>query len=281
MKQLIREPLLHFAILAGLVFIAYQILSHGRSTEAMTIVVSSQEIERLAALYETEAGAPPSEQDLQTLITDHVQQQALAREARALGMADGDVVIERRLAQKMIFMLSETQALTPPGEAELEAWFSENQDRFREPQRTTFDHIFFSRADDPAVDIALADLQGAPGLAWRSRGDPFMLQRSYTDVSPAELTHIFGTEFAAQMAALDGSNAQWQGPVRSALGTHLVRINAREAAYLPAFSDIRNTVERAWREQAQRRETAQRIQSIVDKYEVEFDGDSGDEDRDN
>lgn len=274
MRKLIREPLLHFVVLAGLVFLAYSVLSDRRSSEDMTISVSSSEIVRLAALYETEAGIRPSDRDLQALINDHIQQQALAREARALGMADGDVVIERRLAQKMIFMLSETRTVSNPNEAELRAWFDQNQDEFQEPQRTTFDHIFFSRADDPEIEATLSALTDDPELEWRQRGNPFMLQRSYSDITRPELMHVFGTDFAAQMDALESESSQWQGPITSALGTHLVRINVRQASYLPEFSDIRNAVEQAWRDQAQRQETARRVQSIVDKYDVEIEGTS-------
>ena len=272
MRKFVREPLLHFAILAGLVFLAYSVMSDGRSSEDMTISVSSSEIERLAALYETEAGTRPNDRDLQALINDHIQQQALAREARALGMADGDVVIERRLAQKMIFMLSETRTVSTPNEDDLRVWFDQNQDQFREPQRTTFDHIFFSSADDPEIEATLSALTDDPELAWRQRGNPFMLQRSYSDITRSELMHVFGTDFAAQMDALESESRQWQGPVRSALGTHLVRINARQESYLPEYSQIRNAVEQAWRDQAQRQETASRIQTIVDKYDVEIEG---------
>lgn len=274
MRMLIREPLLHFAILAGLVFYAYMALSNGRSSEDMTISVSASEIERLAVLYETEAGTPPDHRDLQALINDQIQQQALAREARALGMADGDVVIERRLAQKMIFMLSETRTVSTPTEDELHAWFVQNQDQFRQPQRTTFDHIFFSRADDPAIAATLSALTDDPEQGWRQRGNPFMLQRSYSDITRAELVHLFGTDFAAQMDVLPSESRQWQGPIRSALGTHLVRINARQASVLPEYSDIRNAVEQAWRDQARRQDTGRRIQSIVDKYNVEIEGSS-------
>ena len=264
--------MLHFAILAGLVFLAYSVLNGGRSSEDMTISVSSFEIERLAALYDTEAGTRPNDRDLQALINDHIKQQALAREARALGMADGDVVIERRLVQKMIFMLSETRTVSTPNEDELRAWFDQNQDQFREPERTTFDHIFFSSADDPKIEATLSALTDDPELAWRQRGNPFMLQRSYSDITRSELIHVFGIDFATQMDSLESESRQWQGPLRSDLGTHLVRINARQASYIPEFSDIQNAVEQAWRDQAQRQETARKIQSIVDKYNVEIEG---------
>ncbi|WP_300380836.1 peptidyl-prolyl cis-trans isomerase [Henriciella sp.] len=267
MHRLVREPLVHFVLLAGLIFLGHAWLSErGRSAES-TIVVSQADLERLAELYAVEAGSLPGERDMRGMLVDHVEQQALAREARKLGMAEGDTVIERRLAQKMRFMLSDLDEMEPPSDEVLESWLEEHEDRFAEPARWSFQHVFFTDAEAPKISDALDKLNNGADFDWRSLGEPFMLQREYSELPAREITRLFGSGFTQAVQALEAGDT-WHGPVRSALGTHLVRVRKQTDAYRPPLEDIRPAVEADWRNQGQRERTAKEVQSIVDQYDV-------------
>ena len=68
MKKLLREPLLHFVLIGALVFAVYA-WADGRASQAdHTIHVSAAEMERMAALYTSEAGTLPSAQDMQAML---------------------------------------------------------------------------------------------------------------------------------------------------------------------------------------------------------------------
>ena len=114
MTKIVREPLVHFILLAVVIFGVYQWVTAARQSAERTIVVTQADLESLASLYAVEAGALPTEQDMRAIVTDQVQQEALAREARQLGMAEDDTVVQRRLAQKMTFMLSDLGQVDPP-----------------------------------------------------------------------------------------------------------------------------------------------------------------------
>ena len=68
-------------------------------------------------------------------------QRILAREARALGLDRGDEIIERRLAQKMDFLIADLASLEPPDQDTLRRWFAANGDQFAQPPRASFRHI--------------------------------------------------------------------------------------------------------------------------------------------
>lgn len=267
MHRIIREPLVHFVLLAGLIFLAHAWFSERSQSAANTIVVSQADLERLAELYAVEAGSLPGERDMRGMLVDHVEQQALAREARKLGMAEDDTVIERRLAQKMRFMLSDLDEIEPPSDEVLETWLSDHEDRFAEPARWSFQHVFFTDAEAPEIAEALNTLNSEEEADWRSLGEPFILQREYSELPAREITRLFGSGFTRAIQALEAGDA-WQGPVQSALGTHLVRVRKQTDAYLPPLEDIRPAVEADWRNERQRERTAQEIQSIVDQYDV-------------
>ena len=275
MTRFIREPLVHFVLIAIAIFIGFGWLSGNRQSAESTIVISQADIDRLVSLYVAEAGALPSDQDLRAIIIDQVQQQALAREARRLGMADGDTVVERRLAQKMTFMLSDLAQLEPPGDVELQAWLDDNRSQFEEPVRVSFDHVFFSDPADLRIEETRDALNAQTAPEWRGQGDPFMLQRLYAELPHREIVRLFGSDFADELLALGAPSDVWQGPVSSALGTHLVRITKRTEAYMPTLAQIRPAVVQAWQEESQRQRTADEIANIVSQYEVVIESASG------
>lgn len=276
MKRLIQEPLVHFVLLATLIFGAYQVVTSGRSTSERTIVITQADMERLASLYAVEAGALPTEQDMRAIIIDQVQQEALAREASRLGMAEDDTVVQRRLAQKMTFMLSDLGQIEPPSDEVLQAWLTDHADRFEQPLRLSFDHIYFSSETDPRIGSLLTELAENPDMNWRNTGDPFMLQRRYADLPDREIVRLFGGQFLTGLQALlPKADETWQGPVSSALGTHLVRITERTEARMPLLDEVRAAVLQDWSETEQRRRTTEEINAIVDRYEIVIEGATG------
>ncbi len=276
MKHWIREPLVHFVLLAILIFGAYQVITSGRQASERTIVITQADMERLASLYAVESGTMPTEQDMRAIVIDQVQQEALAREASRLGMAEDDTVVQRRLAQKMTFMLSDLGTVDPPADEVLEAWLTENADRFEQPRRFSFDHVYFSAPGDPRIESARAQLADDPDLNWRGIGDPFMLQRRYADLPDREVVRLFGGQFLEGLSAIPAeTDGTWQGPVSSALGTHLVRITDRADARMPSLEDVRTAVLQDWTETEQRRRTAEEINAIVEQYEIIIEGAPG------
>ena len=271
MRGLIREPLVHFVLAAGLIFVAYSVASAGRAGEAETIHVSAAELERLAALYAAEAGTLPSPEDLRAIVVDHVENEALAREARRLGLGEGDTVVERRLAQKMRFMLDDLAELPTPEETELRTWYTQHSERFTEPGRVSFDHVFLATPDDTRSAALLAQLNGNAPPDWRRSGDPFMLQRQYGNLPVREVIRLFGGDFAEALSALPVSDT-WQGPVPSAIGVHLLRVSSRSPEKLPAFDNIREAVEADWETNTRRRLNAEAVAEVVGRYEVEIEG---------
>lgn len=271
MKRLIREPLVHFVLIAVAIFMAYGWLSDRRASDEQTIRVTASDIDRMAALFTTEAGGLPSEQDMRAMILDHVEQQALAREARRLGLAEGDTVVERRLAQKMSFMITDMEAVTSPEPGELEDWFAQNQELFVEPDRISFQHVFFTRADDPRLDETMQALRDDPEV-WRSLGDPFMLQRTYSELPPREIGRLFGSAFANEIVRASSEQSAWSAPVASALGVHLVRVTARRDGGLPELEAIRDRVQTRWQEEKGRAQARRAVAAIVDRYTIEIEG---------
>jgi peptidyl-prolyl cis-trans isomerase C len=91
------------------------------------------------------------------------------------------------------------------------------------------------------------------GKDWREAGDPFMLQRAYGDLPLREVVRLFGGEFAQALAVTPASDL-WTGPIRSALGVHLVQVSANTPPRLPPFDDVKAMVLADWQDNPARGE---------------------------
>src|SRR5215510_14907754 len=176
--------------------------------------------------------------ELRGLIEDQVREDILYREALALGLEQDDTIVKRRLAQKMDFLAEDVAALRDPRPEELTAWFESHPERFRQPPRASFRHLYFAfdqrqgRAQEDARH-ALAALAGtkAEEVADDAVGDRFMFQSFYPDKTPEQVAQGFGTTFAAALFQL--SPGAWQGPIESGYGWHLVFVDALTSGSIP------------------------------------------------
>ena len=237
-----RSPLLVFLVLGVGLLAVERWLADGNSEER-GVTVTGEQVDALRARWDAQWGRLPTDRELQGLLDEAGREEILYREAWRLGLDRGDPIVRRRLAEKMTFMLQDNAQLPAPGAREVEAYFAAHAERYREPQRTTFRHVYLNRdrRADPqgdAADLLRVVREGADG--WRRAGDPFSLLREYTDRTDREIAELFGADFAA---ALDGLPAgEWHGPLDSALGTHLVQVLNRRTPRRPALDDVRERV---------------------------------------
>ncbi|MEM9669775.1 MAG: peptidylprolyl isomerase [Pseudomonadota bacterium] len=274
MRALLKEPLLHFILVATILFAAYALVQGQRQAAERTIFVPAAELERLGAIYTAEAGTLPGPEEVRGLLADYVRREALAREARRLGLDEGDLVVDRRLEQKMAFVAADLVQLSEPDDTILRDWYDTNIERFQTPVRVTFDHVYFRDGDNPAIASAATALSAAEVDGWRQIGDPFMLQLQYGDLPIREVRRLFGVDFVNSVLELVPSEA-WQGPVRSALGTHFVRLTSRRDIETPAFETVRAQVLSDWQDATRRQLNEDAIAEIISNYDVIIEGIDG------
>ncbi|MFW6093703.1 MAG: peptidyl-prolyl cis-trans isomerase [Pseudomonadota bacterium] len=262
--RLPREPLLYFLAIGAGVFLLSAWTGDDRPRR---VVVDDARRARLADQWQAQMGRRPDEAELQSLVDEWVREEIYYREARAMGLDQDDVIIRRRLAQKLKFLTEDLTSGGTPDEAALRRFYREHAERYREPARYSLSHVYFSgdRRDDAEADARAALAAGAREDA--PAGDPFMLQRSYAERSEREIRELFGAAFAETVAGL--APGEWHGPVRSAYGWHLVEVDARRPARRLAFSEVADRVA-ADRRQARRREANDAYyRSLRENYRVE------------
>jgi len=263
MNNLFREPLLHFLLLGALIFAAYQWLEKDEGG-ATDIVVSIARQDNLAAAFERTWRRPPTASEMEGLIRNFVRQEVAYREAQAMRLDEDDIVIRRRLRQKLELLAQDFAGMSPPTEQDLSGYYAENEDDYRRPGLLSLRHVYCNVDDDPVMaergaNDLLLQLQADPqSVDLTQAGDRIMLPQAFTMATTAELSAMFGDGFAAAVAELP--SGLWSGPVRSGLGLHLVLLTDRVEPVLPAFAAVAADVERDWY-------ARQRVDGLEEFYE--------------
>ena len=130
MNRWLREPLVHFLLLGAAFFGLYALLNSDDSGAPGDIVVTTGQIENIAAAFTRVWLRPPTPDELKEQIDLYVTEEALSREAIKLGLDQNDAVIRSRLRQKMEFLVEDTNAPYEPSEKELEDYLAKHPEQF-------------------------------------------------------------------------------------------------------------------------------------------------------
>jgi hypothetical protein len=250
MKKLLREPLLHFLVLGVAIFAAYGLVSKRRSDEPGKIVISAGQVASIAEAFTRTWRRPPTSEELDGLIRDRVQEEVYSREAMALGLDKDDPIIRRRLRQKMEFVTDDVAALAEPTDDQLGDYLKAHADAFRVEREFTFSQVFLNperHRESLGRDTAelLAQLrQTGENVDLSELGDSFLLERKFQSLPVSEIVKQFGEKFAARLNEL--SPGQWEGPIESGYGVHLVLISERTEGRVPELAEVRDAVRREW-----------------------------------
>jgi hypothetical protein len=272
MKRFLQEPLLHFLLLGAAIFAAYGLINRGSSDARGKIVITQGQVASITDSYILTRQRAPTREELEGLIRDRVREEVYYREALALGMDKDDSIIRRRLQQKMEFVSQGRDAPAEPSDAELQAYLNAHAATFATDPRFSFRQVYLNphrhganlARDAERLRIGLSQTGAEANLA--HIGDPILLEREINNVSAREVANLFGEKFVAALRQLP--TGQWQGPVESGYGAHIVFLAARTEGGVPALDQARDAVRREWIDAQQRDAAAKSYQALLSKYAV-------------
>jgi hypothetical protein len=272
LKKWLREPLIHFLLIGGLLFLLYGIENDGVSDNSNLITISALKINHLSTLWQQKTGHPPTPDELTGLIQHQIKEEVMYREALAMGLDKGDTVIRRRLAQKLAFISADVAARKTPSDEELEAYLSAHLPQFQPPSHIDFTQIYLnadkrgSQAQKDAHRL-LSNLNSSDTqIEISTAGDPIMLDQHYKQVTEWEMTQVFGEGFAKDIFKLP--EGTWQGPISSGYGLHLIHINHKTVMGHPKLAEIRDKVLNAWRSEQRQSVNQSFFQSLKQRYKI-------------
>ncbi len=264
MRDVLREPLLHFLIAGGFLFVAHAWVNQGKDNETHIVRIGAGEVNWLKETWSRQRSRQPDEQELRHLVASYLKESLLVREARELGLEKGDTVVRRRLAQKMEFLVQDAALLAEPDETELRDFFNSKRALYQSPAWISFTQIYFKDKASALQGLDQLKVQDASAI-----GNSSSLARHYVRVDEQAVKNVFGPNFSSSAFALDPS--QWQGPLKSGYGFHLVRIKERQVAKPLPFQEVRERVLEQWQRTQQDKAKKQYLARLLEKYEIVMD----------
>ena len=284
--------MLHFLLL-GMALLGAQRLRQKPARESATIVLSAAEVAGLRSELARRSGQPPTEAALQAALQNHLNEEVLYREALRQGLDRGDVIVRRRLIQKMEFVTEALAAamLAPPTEAELTAYLTAHPESFLTVPRFSLQQVFVrSSAADAAppnqgmmegngkeARQKISSFQRAEALRLQLQagadpthiGDPLLQSPQLTLQSQSELARSFGSEFASAVVALPLQT--WSAPIPSSFGVHVVQVTQREEGRPALLSEVRAQVQELLQQEQRLAKKQQVLSQLRAQYQVHID----------
>ena len=286
MNKILKDPLVHFLALGLGLFVLFDLLASDDAAYDSRVINVDRDslltfVQYRSRAFEPQAAAARldnlSDDELERLIADYVREEALHREAKALGVDKNDYIIKRRMIQSIEFITDGfVTAAVDVSDDDIAAHYKANREDYYINAYVTFTHVFFDgerHSRDEALALATAKLKelNEQQVAFSDaprHGDRFPFFLNYVERDPLFVASHFGPEMAQAVLALEPAEATWHGPFESEYGMHLVLLTRKAEGRYPELAEIEARVRDDTEREAVAALKDQAIQAIVDTYEV-------------
>jgi len=278
MKRLLRHPATHIIALGIVVFILRTLIFAGDEAPDTTIRITEGVVEELVTKWSMTFARQPSDKELTSIVGDYIREEVYYREAKKLGLDKDDLVVRRRLAQKMDFLSKDLASLAEPTEQEIADFYEKNLEDYRFPPVATFSHIFFNidkhgllEARDLAVSVRdRINANPVPVEQAYEMGDLFVLRHHYQKRTPFDVEGLFGRQELSD-SLFRSEPGIWHGPVTSGYGLHLIYVHERIDSWVPELEETKAQVLQDLMMDIRRQTNDIFFASLRSNYEIEID----------
>ena len=213
-----------------------------------------------------------SDKKINQLKKDFIQREVLVREAKRLGLDKIDSIISARLAQLgQQALVGESINIDSIRLSEINDFFEINKSHYIEPETISFSHIFFD-TEERAKSYLLklekeSDVKKLKNLI-NTGGIVFPYQKNYSKKPFSFIVGHFGEIGAQNIFSLQKDIKNWQGPIRSSLGYHLINVFNKTSMKQMALDDILSEVKRDYYDQLRKKDTKVIISNKILEYQI-------------
>jgi hypothetical protein len=286
MHKFLKDPLLHFLVIGIGLFVLFEVVSGGEAGYDRKVIEVNNDTLLNFLQFRTRAFEPSmaaarmgalDDEQLENLIGEFVREEALHREALALGMDQNDYIIKQRLIQSIEFITAGfAQAGIKLSDEDVESYYLDNRENYAIEPFATFTHVFFStelHGKEEAKAQALGKLdemneQQVPFHEAPGHGDRFLYATNYVEREPGFVASHFGPQMAEAVFELQPNEIVWQGPFESPYGFHVILLTRKDAGRIPELTEVVDIVRYDAERDAINAQKDKAIQGIVDTYEV-------------
>ena len=256
-----REPLLHFVVLGGLLFGVDHIVA-SMTDDPRVIVVGAEVDSEAVDVFQKARGRAPNDQELEALHRVWLDNEVLYREGLAMQVDKGDDAIRERVIFKALSVLDANVKLPPIDQKGLRAWFESHRDKYDEPARYNFQEAALSgESSESAVRAFVSALNaGTPGDAQAGL-------RVFKDRPRDNLVQSYGADFTK---AIETSTAgEWRA-LRTRDGWRAMRLDSITPPKPAVFETLGGVVLQDWKDATASEQRTAAVRVLARKYQVKY-----------
>jgi hypothetical protein len=257
----LREPLLHFVVLGGLLFAADHVLL-GRADDPHTIVVGPEVDGEAIETFEAARGRKPNTEELEALHRVWLDNEVLYREGLALQVDRGDAAIRERVIFKALSVVDSNVKLPPADAGVLRQWFERHRDKYDEPARYDFEEAALSGDGSEAVVREFVEqLNGG------TPGDAKAGLRVFKNRPHANLLQSYGPGLTE--ALVKSVPGRWQA-LHTREGWRAMRLDAISPPKPADFDALRGVIFQDWTDATAAEQRTAAVRALAKKYRVKY-----------
>jgi hypothetical protein len=259
----LREPLLHFVVLGGLLFLVDHHLVT-RADDPNTIVVGAEVDKEARDTFKATRGHDPDAKELDALRRVWLDNEVLYREGLALQVDKGDSAIRERVIFKALSVVDANTKLPPVTDQVLRQWFDAHRAKYEEPARFDFQEaVLGGESSESAVRTFVSALNaGTPG-------DANAGLRVFKARPLPNLVQSYGDDFAKALQA--SAPGEWRA-LKSKDGWRAVRLDAFSQPRPAVFEVLRPVVQQDWTDATLSEQRSAAVHALLKKYKVRCEG---------
>lgn len=255
----LREPLLHFLVLGGVLFAVDHAVA-SRVDDPHTIVVGPEVDSEAVEVFEESRGRKPNTEELDALHRVWLDNEVLYREGLALQLDKGDTAIRERVIFKALSVVDANVKLPPIDDTQLREWFEKNRGKYDEPTRFNFQEAVLSgeRSEEAVRNFVDALNKGAPG-------DKDAGLRVFKDRPQSNLEQSYGAEFSKELT--ESVPNEWR-VLRARDGWHAIQLASIVAPKPAVFETLRGVVLQDWTDATAAEQRTAAVRALAKKYKI-------------
>ncbi len=255
----LREPLLHFILLGGLLFGLDHFVSGG-ANDLRVIVVDEAVDKEALKVFKDARGREPNADELYAMRRVWLDNEVLYRDGLALQMDKGDKAIKDRVIFKALSMINAGLKLPPVDDTKLREWFEKNRAKYDEPGRYDFlEAVIAGDSSEKSAHVFAAALNaGAPG-------DTQAGLRVFKGRPHANIVQSYGAEFSQALEVLPVG--EWRA-LRHRDVWRVMRLEGTTPPKAALYEALRGVVMQDWTDAVMALQRTDAVRTLAKKYTV-------------
>jgi len=258
LPRLLREPTVHFFLLAAVVLVGQRLVAGDPRTIEITPVIKADLLRR----FQDQLNRAPTGAEADAFMKAWKSDEALYREALREGIDRDDPTVRSVLISKMRERVMLQMRTPEPTEAELQQYLERHRPEFEAPLVYEHEFVSFPKSAPGAADERTKALRQ---LLAGATPDSLGLRSTAANVNRARMDQEFGPDVAAQVAHLPP--AQWS---ELETGDRLLLVKLiRFTGGPPPPEELNARLRAAFKGEAEQKAAAEATRRIAEQYRFE------------